>query len=95
MPYQILLHELAPENSAVHSNQGNLYLLFAEYDKAIASYQIAIKFDDKDGGIWLNLSMANYRKGDLKAAAADYLQAIQLAPDLAQTHSAYSKLLSQ
>lgn len=90
-----VLHELAPENSAVHSNQGNLYLLSGGYDKALASYRQAIKLDDKDGGIWLNLSMANYRKGDVKTAAADYQQAVSLTPELNQQYSAYSKLLSQ
>ena len=90
-----VLHELAAENSAVHSNQGNLYLLMGDYDRAIASYQQAAKLDDRDGGIWINLSMASYRKGDLKAAASDYQQAIQLSPELAERYSAYSKLLSQ
>lgn len=89
------LHELAPEDSAVHANQGNLYLLRKQYDAAISSYEQAIKLDDKDGGIWVNLSMAKYRKGDLSAAANDFQRAIQLTPELKNTYAAYQKLLSQ
>jgi len=89
------LNEIAPDDSAVHTNQGNLYLLQKFYDKAIASYQQAAKLDPTDGGIWLNMSMARYRKGDLKAAAKDFQTAISKSPALASSHAAYSKLLSQ
>ncbi len=90
-----VLQELHPEDSAVHSNQGNLYLLTSDYDAAVSSYRRAIELDQKDGGIWLNMSMANYRKGDLKSAAADYQKAISITPVLKADYSTYSKLLSQ
>jgi len=89
------LHEIAPDNSGVLTNQGNLFLLNGEFDKAIVSYQHAAKLDEKDGGIWLNLSMAHYRKGDLKAAADGFQQAVRLTPALQKQYSAYSKLLNQ
>jgi len=89
------LHELAPENSAVHSNQGNLYLLAGKFDNAVSSYKKAISKDQNDGGIWVNLSMASYRMGDLKSASTQYQQAISLTPELKDSYSAYSKLLSQ
>ncbi len=89
------LYEIAPQNSAVHTNQGNLYLLQDDYDKAIASYLQAVKLDEQDGGIWLNLSMARYKKGDLNAAARDFQTAISKSPDLKNRYAAYSKLLSQ
>jgi tetratricopeptide (TPR) repeat protein len=89
------LNEIAPDNSAVQTNQGNLYLLQADYDKAIMSYQQAVKLDDKDGGIWLNMSMAKYRKGDLTEAAKDFQIATSLKPELKNTYAAYRKLLSQ
>jgi Flp pilus assembly protein TadD len=92
--FDVLL-ELAPEHSAVYSNYGNLYLLSGSFESAISSYLKAIKLDETDGGIWLNLSMANYRKGDLKTAAANFQQAISLSPELKGQYSAYSKLLSQ
>jgi len=89
------LLELAVDNSAVHSNLGNLYLLTKQFDKAINSYQQAISLDKNDGGIWVNLSMANYRKGDLISAATQYQKAVTLTPKLKDSYSAYSKLLSQ
>ncbi len=89
------LLELAPDDSAVHSNLGNLYLLSEKYDKAIESYQKAVKLDDKDGGILLNLSMANYRKGDVKTAATLFANAVAIKPELKTSYSAYGKLLNQ
>lgn len=89
------LTELAPDNSAVHTNLGNLYLLQAAYDQALTSYHRASQLDEKDGGIWLNMSMAEYRKGNLKEAADHFQQAVSLTPELKARHAAYSKLLSQ
>lgn len=89
------LREIAPENSGVHTNQGNLYLLTAKYDEAIASYRQAVTLDELDGGIWVNISMAHYRKGELKAAGDAYQQAVTLSPEIKNHYSVYSKLLSQ
>lgn len=90
-----VLSELAPENSAVKTNQGNLYFLQQNYALAIDYYVRAIKIDDSDGGIWINLSMAHYKAGDLKQAASSFDYAMQLNPGLKQAYSAYAKLLSQ
>ncbi len=89
------LNELAPYDSAVKSNQGNLYFLQKEYNKAIEFYTRATKLDNEDGGIWINLSMAQYRAGDLKQAKISYRRALQLNSELEKEYDAYSKLLSQ
>ena len=89
------LEELAPENSAVKSNQGNLFFLQKEYTKAIYYYTQAARLDSEDGGIWINLSMAQYKAGDLKQARSSYQQAVQLNASLKKEYEAYSKLLSQ
>jgi tetratricopeptide (TPR) repeat protein/DNA-binding beta-propeller fold protein YncE len=89
------LNELAPDNSAVKTNQGNLYFLQKEYNKAIDIYSQATELDNEDGGIWINLSMAQYRAGDLKQAKISYQRALQLNADLEKEYDAYSKLLSQ
>ncbi len=89
------LTELAPRNSAVHTNKGNLYLLQEEYDQALRSYQLAASLDDRDGGIRLNMSMAEYRKGNLDKANQHFQQAVSLTPELKEQYAAYSKLLSQ
>jgi len=89
------LDELAPNNSAVKTNQGNLYFLQQAYDKAIENYARAAELDSDDGGIWINLSMAQYKAGDLKQAKTSYERAIQLNASLKKEYDAFSKLLSQ
>ncbi len=89
------LVELAPENSAVKNNQGNLHFLQRDYARAINNYTQAAELDNEDGGIWINLSMAYYKAGDLKQASTSFDQAIQLDSEFKQEYSAYAKLLSQ
>jgi len=88
------LSELAPDNSAVKANQGNLSFLQEDFKSAIQSYTRAIELDDEDGGIWVNLSMAQFKSGDLKQARNSYQKALQLNASLEDEYSAYSKLLS-
>ncbi len=90
-----VLDELAPENSAVQTNQGNLYFLQEDYQRAIDNYSRAASLDSEDGGILINLSMAQFKAGNLKQAASSFQQATQLSPALKQEYEAYGKLLSQ
>ncbi len=89
------LDELAPNNSAVKTNQGNLYFLLENYGRAIANYSRAAELDSKDGGIWINLSMSQYKAGNLKEARTSYQKAIDLDAKYKDEYEAYSKLLSQ
>lgn len=89
------LEELAPDNSAVQTNQGNLFFLQEDYAKAIDNYSRAANLDNTDGGIWINLSMAHFKAGNLKKAGSSFQQALQLSPGLQQEYAAYAKLLSQ
>ena len=89
------LDELAPDNSAVKTNHGNLFFLQENYQRAIESYARATELDGEDGGIWINLSMAQYKAGDLKKARNSYQQAVQLDASLKQEYDSYGKLLSQ
>ncbi len=88
------LSELAPNNSAVMTNQGNLFFLQEDFESAKRQYQRAIEIDDSDGGIWINLSMAHFKTGDLKQARSSYQTALGLNASLKDEYSAYSKLLS-
>ena len=88
------LNELAPSNSAVMTNQGNLYFLQEDFDNAMKYYRRAIEIDSDDGGIWINLSMAQFKAGDLKEARNSYQNAVKLDTRLRDEFSAYSKLLS-
>ena len=89
------LAELAPQNSAVKTNQGNLFSLREDYQGAIDNYAEAARLDGGDGGIWINLSMAQYKAGNMKKARSSYQQAVQLDAKLKNDYDAYSKLLSQ
>jgi tetratricopeptide (TPR) repeat protein/DNA-binding beta-propeller fold protein YncE len=89
------LSELAPNHSAVYSNQGNLYFLQEDYKKAIDNYNRAVSLDGEDGGILINLSMAQYKAGKLSEAASSFNKAKQINSALAQEYNAYGKLLSQ
>jgi tetratricopeptide (TPR) repeat protein/sugar lactone lactonase YvrE len=89
------LNEIAPNDSAVYSNQGNLYFLQEDYVRAIEFYSRAARLDLEDGGILINLSMAQYKAGNLSQATASYQRAKKLNPSVAQEYETYSKLLSQ
>ena len=89
------LDELAPDNSSVKTNQGNLYFLQEDYSNAIENYARASELDSEDGGIWINLSMAQYKAGDSKQAKSSYQQALKLDSDLQGKYEAYGKLLNQ
>jgi len=89
------LDELAPENSAVKTNRGNLYFLQEDYQKAIDNYVRATELDSEDGGIWINLSMAQYKAGELQKARASYQRAVELNNRFKHEYDAYGKLLSQ
>ncbi len=88
------LNELAPNNSAVKTNQGNMYFLQQDFDLAMQQYRSAIQLDGEDGGIWINLSMAQFKSGDLKQARISYQNALQINASLSDEYNAYSKLLS-
>ncbi len=89
------LDELAPDNSAVQTNRGNLHFLQQDYATAISKYTRAARLDEEDGGIWINLSMAYFKSGDLKQAGTSFDQAIQLNAAFKKEYSAYAKLLSK
>jgi tetratricopeptide (TPR) repeat protein/DNA-binding beta-propeller fold protein YncE len=88
------LNELAPDNAAVVTNEGNLHFLQEDFSVAIEQYKRALELDDRDGGIWINLSMAQFKAGDLQQARNSYQNALQLDASLKDEYNAYSKLLS-
>jgi tetratricopeptide (TPR) repeat protein/DNA-binding beta-propeller fold protein YncE len=88
------LNELAPGDSAVKTNQGNMYFLQQDFKSATQYYQRAIELDGEDGGIWINLSMAQFKAGELKQARNSYQNAVQINARFKEDYSAYSKLLS-
>jgi len=82
------------KNSAVYINLGNLYLGTSKYSLALESYESAEQLDSVDGGIKLNMSMALYKLGKLNEARKKFKQAVSLDRAIANSHSAFGKLLS-
>ncbi|MFT5218198.1 MAG: tetratricopeptide (TPR) repeat protein [Gammaproteobacteria bacterium] len=94
LAFEALL-ELAPDSSAVLTNQGNLYFLRNNYTRAAETYSQAATLDDADGGIWINLSMAQYKAGQLGDARSSYTRAVTLDASLEKDYNGYAKLISQ
>jgi len=69
-----------PANATALNNRGNVALLAGQPDSALAFYARAVAAD-KDPGTILNQGLAEYAKGDEKAADARFEQALALLPN--------------
>ena len=85
--------ELDPDNIDVMSNLGATYYSLGKLDEAIEIYTRAITIAPEDAGIRSNLAAAYVQKQGpdggtdyLEMALEQYLEAIELAPDLAEAH---------
>jgi len=68
-----------PGNATALNNRGNLALLGGQPDSALAFYARALAVE-KDPGTILNQGLAEFAKGDEKAADARFTQALALLP---------------
>ena len=84
-----------PEKAELHARLGNLYAQQKQWQEAIASYQRAIKIDSTIGRVYYNLANILSQIGEMKKAANNLYQGLQLEPSLAdyQKHCALAELL--
>jgi len=70
--------------SEQHKKDGNMYFASADYVKAVAAYNKAIKSDPKNGVLYSNRAAAFIHLGKETKAIKDAEQAIELKPDWAK-----------
>jgi tetratricopeptide (TPR) repeat protein/sugar lactone lactonase YvrE len=85
--------ELNAGSSAAHNNRGNIYYTQGEYERALEAYRYAAQLDPSDGGIKLNLALAQYRLGRTREATDSFNEAVTLDRALEQKYQALRKLL--
>jgi tetratricopeptide (TPR) repeat protein len=64
------------------------YCIVNRYDEAIAAGQHAVELQPKDANIWINLGLAQFRKGVVAEAERSYFNAVQL--DQTSSEACYS-----
>ena len=85
---------LDSENSAVYNNRGNIYFGQQDSERAIEHYSYAEKLSSNDSGIKMNISMANYKLGQLQLASSKYREAKVIDESVSKKYAGYAKLLS-
>jgi Tfp pilus assembly protein PilF len=68
-------------------NLGNRYLLALQYEDAAEAYTAAIRIDPKSADAYAGRGDAYAGLGRTELARADYIQAVQLNPELEKNHS--------
>ena len=73
--------KLNPKKASLYAGLGHLYGLKGNVLKEIEYYRNALRHDNEDDGIHLNLAEAYEKKGLLKEALNEYTQAYRLNPE--------------
>lgn len=69
-----------------HNNLGALYLERNQPEKALAHFEIVLKYRSSDAGVFNNLGTALFRLGRAAEALASYQRAAELKPDYPEAH---------
>ncbi|MFZ4619643.1 MAG: hypothetical protein ACOYNS_03730 [Bacteroidota bacterium] len=70
----------AYKSAATLNNLGNIYLLKGDSANAVNNYAAAVKSDDKDGGINLNIGLLKYLGGDHSGTVESFADAVSKFP---------------
>ena len=78
---------LAPNDSELFNNRGNVHRFNGDVDRALADLDQAIRLDPNNGRAYNNRGVAYRQKGDHTRAIADFTAAIRLLPNDANLHA--------
>ena len=67
----------------VYNNRGNAYVAKGEYDRAIADYDLSLRFNRSYARAFNNRGVAYRKKGDHDRAIEEFNESIRLNPDYA------------
>ncbi|HEX7643506.1 MAG TPA: tetratricopeptide repeat protein [Burkholderiaceae bacterium] len=93
LPHARIWAELQPTAPAAHLELGNLLRASGDAEAAIAEYQLALDLGDQRLGN-LNLGAAHLDAGNYSKALAYSEKAVELAPEMAESHFNYGNALS-
>jgi tetratricopeptide (TPR) repeat protein len=85
-----------PKYAEAYYNRGVLYAQKGDFDRAIAEFTKALKFNAKDANSYMNRGIAYAKKGKYDRAVKDYEKALEINPRQVFAHFnkalAYEKL---
>ena len=84
-----------PDKVVALLHEGNTLISAGQPDAALAKYDEAMKFAEKEGDpdLFFNKGIAYKAKGETDKAIAEYRRALELAPDYAEAHNNLGNLL--
>ena len=84
-----------PDKVVALMHEGNALISAGQSDAALAKYNEALQFAQKEGDpdVFFNKGIAYKAKGDIDKAIAEYKRALELAPDYAEAHNNLGNLL--
>ena len=84
-----------PDKVVALMHEGNALISAGQSDAALAKYNEALQFAQKEGDpdVFFNRGIAYKAKGEIDKAIAEYRRALELAPDYAEAHNNLGNLL--
>jgi tetratricopeptide (TPR) repeat protein len=80
---------IKPSSADAHNNMGIVFEMhFKKYSEAIYHYRQALQIDSNNAGTHFNLGIALAKNGNLKEAAEQFRQAINIKPDYDEARQA-------
>lgn len=84
--YEFVTDKLHSKNEKIWSNLGNLYGLQQKFDKSLAAYSKAIKYNPHNASTYLNRAITFSMMGQYSNSLPDFDKAIELDPNVALTY---------